>query len=577
MHDSCIVTSLQQHGDVIPNSTTRGKIKDTEIETGTRYVKMVNVKGIIPSELEIGRYTVRTFCDNGKSACQHCDSTSHLRFACPNKPARKIRRCFKCDSPDHLAAECPGHPFCRNCGTTGHNYMECPDTSHNIRSEEFPAPISTRIKPRIRSFRGPDDVLSNYYKVRDKITYSGKEYPTVEHGYKTQKALYHERDDLIVQIENTENPGRVSRLVDEAIAADGKPNEEWLLQRTRIMKALLNSKVKKCQDFKQELINSEGKIIVEATSHPIWASGLPGHKQTLQCPPQQWPGQNKLGLLLMEIRDELLSEDKGEEQEAQTEETAEEVIDNYYHSTVLHKIDTTNNALNGILDTKETLPNTPKSIPENTISVVIGDSILINAQEPEGVKLVADRGATLTSIQPMIEKAKKKTKGAEVKNVVLALGINDITRTQSTGSTSALYTSAISKVKQHFPNSNIFISAVVPRRETNSAIKTSNEQIIEINNYLRDTAKLTDTGFIGNSNTFNKSLGEQYHDKKDPSGIHLNKQGQNKLMEIISDTLQKPDTGSKRSRSITTPSSAEKEQKNRRFSNASGITEGHSK
>ena len=44
MQDNAIITALQPHGDVIPDSMIHGKIKGTDVETGTRYVKMLNVQ-----------------------------------------------------------------------------------------------------------------------------------------------------------------------------------------------------------------------------------------------------------------------------------------------------------------------------------------------------------------------------------------------------------------------------------------------------------------------------------------------------------------------------------------------------
>ncbi len=44
--------------------------------------------------------------------------------------------------------------------------------------------------------------------------------------------------------------------------------------------------------------------IVEATGDPYWGSGL-NIQQTLDCLPDYWPGENKLGEILMDLRLEL--------------------------------------------------------------------------------------------------------------------------------------------------------------------------------------------------------------------------------------------------------------------------------
>ena len=53
MKDVCITSLLSEYGDIIPNSMQRGKIKNSTVETGIRYLKMLNVENPIPEELEI--------------------------------------------------------------------------------------------------------------------------------------------------------------------------------------------------------------------------------------------------------------------------------------------------------------------------------------------------------------------------------------------------------------------------------------------------------------------------------------------------------------------------------------------
>ena len=57
----------------------------------------------------------------------------------------------------------------------------------------------------VHAFRGEKDVLSNRYRVKNKIVYDDVEYDTVEHGYKTLKAVYHGRKDLAHKISDIQN------------------------------------------------------------------------------------------------------------------------------------------------------------------------------------------------------------------------------------------------------------------------------------------------------------------------------------------------------------------------------------
>ena len=116
MDDATISTALTRYGEVVSGSVKRGMMKGTGIETGTRYLQLVNVKNLIPTEVQAGRFTLRVYCDNNKTACRHCGDTSHPYYRCPAKPNLE-RRCFRCQATDHLKAECPNDIMCLHCGT----------------------------------------------------------------------------------------------------------------------------------------------------------------------------------------------------------------------------------------------------------------------------------------------------------------------------------------------------------------------------------------------------------------------------------------------------------------------------
>jgi len=105
--DDFLVSSLLSFGEVVSGSVSRGKIKGTQIETGTRYVRMLKVKEPIPNETRLGDFPVRIFCDNGKTLCKYCKSPAHPFYKCPQKRPERIKQCFICKSTGHLIKECP--------------------------------------------------------------------------------------------------------------------------------------------------------------------------------------------------------------------------------------------------------------------------------------------------------------------------------------------------------------------------------------------------------------------------------------------------------------------------------------
>ena len=127
MEDRLITTKLSQFGQIVQGSMRRGKIKNTEIENGTRYLQLLNVQDVVPSEIEVGSYTLRVFCDNGKTQCIHCTMVDHPSYRCPAKRIRNTeqRTCNNCFSVGHMAYECTNEIVCRHCGQSGHKQYDC--------------------------------------------------------------------------------------------------------------------------------------------------------------------------------------------------------------------------------------------------------------------------------------------------------------------------------------------------------------------------------------------------------------------------------------------------------------------
>ena len=120
--DYFLIEHLRHYGDVVENSLKRGKIRGTEIETGTRYVQLTNCKQAIPIQTSFGRFKVRIFTDN-KTECKFCQETGHPFYRCPQKESN--RKCFRCKSPSHLTKDCTSEVVCHYCMEKGHKKAEC--------------------------------------------------------------------------------------------------------------------------------------------------------------------------------------------------------------------------------------------------------------------------------------------------------------------------------------------------------------------------------------------------------------------------------------------------------------------
>ena len=115
---------MANYGTVIQGTLTRGKIRNTDIENGTRYVQLMNVEKSIPSSVKWGRFWIRVFCDNNETECGYCGETSHPYYKCPVK-AEKQQQCYKCLQKGHVAWQCKNDVVCSLCLKSGHVKKQC--------------------------------------------------------------------------------------------------------------------------------------------------------------------------------------------------------------------------------------------------------------------------------------------------------------------------------------------------------------------------------------------------------------------------------------------------------------------
>ena len=87
------------------------------------------------------------------------------------------------------------------------------------------------------------------------------------------------------------------------------------------MNSIIEAKAAQVPEFRKRLLETEGSYLAEATTDKYWASGL-SLDDSVKINPKFHPGENKLGHLLMEIRDVLLCvADDMAEDEAQIHQT----------------------------------------------------------------------------------------------------------------------------------------------------------------------------------------------------------------------------------------------------------------
>ena len=79
---------------------------------------------------------------------------------------------------------------------------------------------------------------------------------------------------------------------------------EWIDQRVDVMRKILRAKADQSQTYRKKLLNCKGQIVEAIRGDLFWSAGL-DEKELRELPRERWPGQNVLGQLHMELRDEL--------------------------------------------------------------------------------------------------------------------------------------------------------------------------------------------------------------------------------------------------------------------------------
>lgn len=131
---------------------------------------------------------------------------------------------------------------------------------------------------------------------------NGIEYKTAEHYMMAGKAKLFNDNETLEEILKSESPNQAKSLGRKVKNFDPKL---WDEQKYNIVKRANFLKFSQNQKFKDFLLSTNDKILVEASPYDtVWGIGmLETDPKALN--PTLWNGENLLGFALMEVRDEL--------------------------------------------------------------------------------------------------------------------------------------------------------------------------------------------------------------------------------------------------------------------------------
>jgi hypothetical protein len=130
----------------------------------------------------------------------------------------------------------------------------------------------------------------------------GVTFPTVQHYLQWSKAKQFGDADAQSKILKTKSPKSVKTYGDKVV---GFKEDEWAEKQDSIMTIALKAKFMQHPELKTKLLSTGDKPIGEANARDkYWSIGTGADTAKAKIP-SKWPGKNRLGQLLMELRTEL--------------------------------------------------------------------------------------------------------------------------------------------------------------------------------------------------------------------------------------------------------------------------------
>ncbi len=157
-------------------------------------------------------------------------------------------------------------------------------------------------KPQ-NKFHIDSSCFSQWYS--SSFSINGVAFKTAEHWMMYEKARLFEDDKIQEKILLSNSPGAAKALGREV---SGFSQSIWDDQKVSIVTKGNYHKFSQNESLKHFLLNTGERVLVEASPvDKIWGIGLAGNHDHSHNP-HKWKGQNLLGFVLMEVRDQLRNE-----------------------------------------------------------------------------------------------------------------------------------------------------------------------------------------------------------------------------------------------------------------------------
>lgn len=163
----------------------------------------------------------------------------------------------------------------------------------------MPRHLSTKeVGNNITAFFSGLSPLSNFFKTN--FTVDGHEFSSMEQFFQYRKATHAQKPEIAKAILNEDNPRDCKHLGD-SVKCD---ENEWLPVAKGVMKQGCLAKFSQDMYANKFLIETGNQTLAEAGPNKMWGVGMYMNDKNIATK-DKWTGQNLLGQILMNVRDEL--------------------------------------------------------------------------------------------------------------------------------------------------------------------------------------------------------------------------------------------------------------------------------
>lgn len=146
--------------------------------------------------------------------------------------------------------------------------------------------------------------FSNFFKVKGGVTYKGNKFPTTEHAFMYGKALHFKDYGIAKQLLTVSSDPKKAKSLGRKVK--GFNDTEWDKVKYDIMLEVNKEKYKQ-EGLRKELLETGKRQLVEASPYDkIWGVKM-SEDNPLINNPKNWRGQNLLGKVLDEVKEDILN------------------------------------------------------------------------------------------------------------------------------------------------------------------------------------------------------------------------------------------------------------------------------